>query len=97
MKTTLLNDRSIVNTFAGSSQRGAGEYQRKPRFGAPVRAGSYASLKQALQGPSFREILERELGSGVGQSTSGRSEALKANAESRAEAETTRFLAGYWA
>jgi ABC-type phosphate/phosphonate transport system substrate-binding protein len=82
MKTTTVTTRLIANAIAGSSQRGAREYQRKPAFYlVPARA----EKPMAPKGQSFREILERELGT---------STALNA---SSADAETTQVLSGYWA
>ena len=87
MKTTTVNTHSIAPAIAGSSQRGAREYQRKSQ---PFLVYTYQKGSQAPKGPSFREILERELGGGV---QSGQ----VAKAASPAEAETTQFLTGYWA
>lgn len=85
MKTTSINTRSVVTAIAGSSQRSAWDYQRKPAFYQVATLG-----KKALssKGQSFRDILERELGSGkvagqVVQSTGS-------------DAQTTQVLAGFW-
>ena len=88
MKTTTVNTHSIVQTIAGSSQRGAREYQRKPAF-YQMAAGRVAAKVVAPSGLSFREILEREVGGGASK------QAVKAVSQS--EAETTQFLSGYWA
>lgn len=89
MKTTTVNTHSIAPAIAGSSQRGAREYQRKPGYYQLVKRQPVLTVA-VPQGPNFREILERELGGGVqaGQ---------VAKAASPAEAETTQFLTGYWA
>ena len=86
MKTTTVTTRLIANAIAGSSQRGAREYQRKPAFYlVPARA----EKPMAPRGQSFREILERELGgAGAGQAV---------KTVSQAETETTQVLSGYWA
>lgn len=86
MKTTTVTTRLIANATAGSSQRGAREYQRKPAFYlVPARVEKVTAPK----GPSFREILERELGATSSRQT--------AQAASQAEVETTQVLSGYWA
>ncbi|MBL8032530.1 MAG: hypothetical protein JNJ69_02435 [Leptospiraceae bacterium] len=87
MKTTTVNTRSIVTTIAGSSQRSAREYQRKPVF-YQMGIARPAAKTVAPQGASFRDILERELGKG--------NTAPTAQAEG-AETATTQFLSGYWA
>lgn len=89
MKTTTINTHSIANAIAGSSQRGAGEYQRKPGYYQLVKRQPAVTVA-APKGASFREILERELGS-AGQT------GQVAKAAGQAEAETTQFLSGYWA
>ena len=87
MKTTTVNTHSIAPAIAGSSQRGAREYQRKPVF-YQMGIARPAAKTVAPQGASFRDILERELGKG--------NTAPTAQAEG-AETATTQFLSGYWA
>ena len=89
MKTTTVNTHSIAPAIAGSSQRGAREYQRKPGYYQLVKRQPVLTVA-VPQGPSFREILERELGGSVkaGQA---------AKASGSADNETTQFLTGYWA
>ena len=83
MKTTTVTTRLIANAIAGSSQRGAREpYGRKPAF-YPVPARAEKAM--APKGQSFREILERELGTSAALNVSS------------ADAETTQVLSGYWA
>lgn len=106
MKTTTVNTRSIANAIAGSSQRGAREYQRKPGYYQLVQRQPAVTVA-APKGSSFREILERELGPSTGlrngdpvkgHRTSGGGHAGQvAKAAGQAEAETTQFLTGYWA
>jgi len=86
MKTTTVTTRLIANAIAGSSQRGAREYQRKPAFYlVPARV----EKAMAPKGQSFRDILEREM------ALVGVAGAVKT--VSRDEAETTQVLSGYWA
>lgn len=106
MKTTTVNTHSIVKTIAGSSQRGAGEYQRKPGYYQLVQRQPAVTVA-APKGASFREILERELGPSTGlrngdpvkgHRASGEVQAGQvAKATGKAETETTQFLSGYWA
>jgi hypothetical protein len=85
MKTTSINTRSVVTAISGSSQRGAWDYQRKPAFYQVPVLGQKAI---APKGQSFRDILERELGSGkvTGQVVQSAS----------SDAQTTQVLAGFW-
>lgn len=86
-----------MNTIAGSSQRGAGEYQRKPGYYGLVQRQPAVTVA-VPKGPSFREILERELGPSTGLGKGGNGQAGQAaKAVSKAEAETTQLLSGYWA
>jgi hypothetical protein len=85
MKTTSINTRSVVTAISGSSQRGAWDYQRKPAFYQVATLGKKAI---APKGQSFRDILERELGSGK---VSG-----QVVQSAGADAETTQVLAGFW-
>jgi hypothetical protein len=89
MKTTTINTHSIAPAIAGSSQRGAREYQRKPGYYQLVQRQPAVTVA-VPQGPSFREILERELSGGI------QAEQV-AKAAGSADAETTQFLTGYWA
>lgn len=85
MKTTSINTRSVVTAIAGSSQRGVWDYQRKPAFYQVATPG-----KKVLPttGRSFRDILERELGSGkvAGQVVQS----------AGSDAQTIQVLAGFW-
>ena len=97
MKTTTVNTRTIVNTIAASSQRGYSGNQRKPGYYQLVQRQPVLTVA-APKGPSFREILERELGPSTGSKANGSVQAGQgAKAAGQAESETTQFLTGYWA
>jgi len=84
MKTTTINTRSVVTAIAGSSQRGAWDYQRKPAF-YQMRASGQKAV--APKGQNFREILERELGG---------MRSVQGAKAAGADAQTTQFLTGFW-
>ncbi len=94
MKTTTVTTRLIANATAGSSQRGSREYQRKP---SAYLVASHQVSFAVPKGPSFREILEREMGPSTGSRAGSVGAGQTAKAASQAEAETTQILSGYWA
>lgn len=99
MNTTTLNNRSIVRAIPTSPQRGTWGYQQRPAYKRAV-ARPVAS-RAAHRELSFREILEREIGSDVKQDQRAKAEMAEekgAFAQTKAPFdETSQFLTGYWA